>query len=343
MLQIFLDFEFMARYFVLSLLLPLVLFLALILLFWYIQSWLVLRTYYRIVLPELRRNRISYWLVGGAAVASHELLGHALVGAATGSETELQRTISPESGEVKISHRRSAWGYLSAILATLAPCFAPPLIVLLAFAVFFPGLLALSSFDPASALATLLSNFLAILGAVFNSDLTNPANLLFIYLLAALSLTAGASRADFHVVFDSTKQFWYFAAFLILAFAAGLEVLRAMLQMEDIALLFYPIASLLVLSSLTVLLGLFISLALALFLRNMREFGHVRKLIAFLSLPLAYIVLIYTPLPLTYPAILFVSVFFGVLVQFALKLLNPYVQKPGQGKSLRIRRGGNNG
>ncbi len=324
MLQVFFDFGYMLTYFLLELLLPLLVFMAFVLPLWYLQSLIILHAYYRIILPELRKNRILYWLIGWPAVASHELLGHALVSALTGSSPELHERISPERSAVRISHRRSAWGYFSAVIATIAPCFAPPFLLLAAFYFLFPGSLSLSAADLSSSLSLLFSNFLSILSVVFNSDLSSPSTFIFFYLLSALSLTAGASKTDFKIILEHTRTFWYFALFLLFTFSFGLELLRMGLGLPSTSLIFYPLASLLLLSFLLTLLGISLSLAFILFLRRMHEFTFLQKLLSFLAFPALYIPLTYTtlsfpPIP-AYFSYLLLSLLFALLIQSALKL-----------------------
>lgn len=336
MLQILPDLEFLLSYFLLELFLPLLIFLAFLFPLLYLQSRIVLGIYYRIVLPELRKNHLLYWLIGWPAVASHELLGHALIGAVTGSTAELHEVISPERGAVKIFHRRTAWGYLSALLATLAPSFALPLILLGVFHLLFPGLLSLTAPDLPSVLSLLFSNLLPVLAVLFNSDLSNPPTLLFIYLLSTLSLTAGASKTDFRIILESTRRFWYFALFLLLVFSLGLEPLRAILNLAGTGIIFYSLSSLFLLSFLLMLLGASLSVLLALYLRRMQEFGFLQKLLAALAFPALYLPLIYStlsfpPLP-PYFAYLLLSLLFALLFQsllkFAASLLNPPPRKP---------------
>ena len=322
MLQL-LDPEFIIRYFILGLLLPLTGFLALLIAFWYFQSKLVLFIYYKTVLPALRVSPVLYWVVGGAAVASHEILGHALVGAATGSKAELHQKITPEKSQVKISHRYSAWGYLSSILSTLAPCFAPPMAALGAFAFLFPGMPFLYAYDFHASFSTILPNFMLLASMLFNSDLTLPANLFFAYLISVLSLTAGASMADFRIVFAQTVRFWHFALFLLAVFAAGIEVVRIALGLPDAAFLLYPVASFLLLSFLVVLLGLVFPLILALFLKRMHGFGIFRRLVCFLAFPAAYLLFISfaPPLPYFHFLALAVSIAFAFGFEFLLGLV----------------------
>ena len=323
MLQILLDFGFLISYFLLSLLLPLLAFLSIFFTLFYLQSRITILSYYRIILPELRKNRLLYWLIGWPAVASHEILGHALVSAITGSSPQLYERISPERSAVKISHRRTAWGYLSGLLATLAPCFAPPLLILLAFYLLFPSSLSFFSPDLASSISLLSSNFLSIL-SIFNSDLSSPSAFFFVYLLSTISPTSGASKEDFHIILRQTRRFWYFALFLLLAFSFGLELLRAVLQLPTPLPILFTVSSLLLLTFLISLLGTFLSLLLTLFLFRMNSFPFPLKLLCGLSFPAAYISLTYStlsfpPLP-AYFSFLLISLLFSFLLQSLLML-----------------------
>jgi hypothetical protein len=199
-------------------------------------------------------------------------------------------------------------------------------LVLLAFTIFYP-----ISFDAynASALVSLtIRNFGVILNAVFNSDLTNPIILLLIYALSAVSMTAGASKADFRIIASHTMKYWHFALFLLLAFSAGLEAARIFLGLSSPLQLLMPLASFILLSFLLVLLGITISLSFAAYLKFVKEFPTYLKLVAFAAFPCTYLVLIYTPFSSPLPAYfsiltfsLLVLLVWTYLLKFALRSL----------------------
>lgn len=291
--QVLFDLEFMLRYFLLELLLPLSFFLLVLFVFWYLQARLVLRVYYGTVLPELRRNGILYGIFGNLAVASHEILGHALVSALTGSTPTLHTAITPEHAEVRIAHRRTAWGYLSAVLATLAPCFMPPLVLLAIFAILFPDTLYFDDRDPGGLLYTLYYDAANILDTLFNSSLANPSVLVIFLLAPIFSLTAGASKVDFRIVIQQSARYWYFLGFLLLFFSASLEMVRALLGFSHVRQVFYPIIAILLLSFFVVLLGLTIALMVTAYLSAMRGLPRWQKLLSFLAFPTVYAAFLY--------------------------------------------------
>ena len=316
MADAYLDIGAAAAYFATELLLPAILAIFAAFIFWRIQSAFVLHSYYLLILPELRQNRILYHVLGGAAVASHEILGHALVGVTTGSDAVVDANLTPESGRVRIAHKVTAWGYLSSILATLAPCFAPPAIIILAFVFLFPANITFGALDLPALISEVASNFASVLGIIFNSDLTNPAAQFAILLLSALSMTAGASTTDFRIISLQTRRYWHFALFLLLAFAAALEAMRVLLNLPSALNLFFPAASLLLLSFLTVLLGICISLAFAAYLRFIAGFPFYLKLISFAAFPASYVGVLYTPI--SFPLPYYISVLLASLFAMAI-------------------------
>ena len=339
----YLDLGATASYFLLELFLPLLIFVVSAYFLWRIQSRIALFSYYKLVLPQLRRNNLFYRLLGSAAVASHEILGHALVGVATGSDAEMAADLTPESGKVRIAHKVSAWGYLSAILATLAPCFAPPALILLAAIFLFPSTLAFIATDVPSLASEILSNFLSIASIAFNSDLTNPFATLFTLLLAVLSSTAGASRADFAIIRSQTRKYWYFALFLLLAASAGLEILRAFFSLPSALGLFFPAISFLFLAFLTVMLGVAISLAFAAYLKSLYGFSTLLKLASAVAFPAAYFAILYTtlsfPLPYYLSALLLSLLALAIWTALLRLAFSPVRGKeaPSRGRRMRMR------
>lgn len=289
--------------------------------FWRIQSKVVLYAYYRVVLPVLRENRLIYWVWGGTAVVSHELLGHMLVGITTGSDAKIAAQFTPEKGQVRIIHRQSAWGFLSAVLATIAPCFAPSALLLLAFSFFYP--ISFEVYDAQTLVLQTLTNFISILNVVFNSDLTNPPTLLFIYFLSTVSMTAGASKADFQIITSHILKYWYFTFSMLLVSSIGLEVLRAFFGLSSVLQLLLPLASFLFLSFLLIILGITISLYFAAYLKFVKNLPIYLKFIAFAAFPATYITVLYSPFysPLPpYFSILMLSLFILIVWTTFLKL-----------------------
>jgi len=316
--------DYLLNYFVFQLLLPLILFLVLIYCFWYLQSRLVLYVYYQLVLPQLRKNKFLYWAIGAPAVASHELLGHALTSAVTGSSPSLHKPIHPEKSAVRIRSKRTAMGYLSSILATIAPCFAPPLILITIFYFVYPNTLLFGGGTLQALLNNTLNNLAQFLTAVFNYNLLLPLNALFFYLVAIMSLTAGASKTDFRVVLGQTKKHWYFALFIVLASALGIELARIGMNYQTGLQVFYPIAGAMLLSLAVVLTGLLLMLAFAFYLKRMQEFNRWLKLLCFLSAPAAYYAIINTGtyfkvLP-RFTEALVLSLLFALALQSSIKL-----------------------
>lgn len=312
-------------YFVFELLIPLLIFILSTFFIWYVQSKIVLRAYYRNILPKLKKNRITYWLVGGAAVASHELLGHALVGAVTGSEAELFARITPERSAVKIRARRSAWGYLSSILATLAPCFFPPLILITLSWLIFPTHILIRGYDLSSTLSSVSQNFLFILDVVFNSSLLLPSTILLFYLLPVISFTAGSSKADFRIVLRQTKRYWYFALFLFIVFALGLEGARTFLNLPTAASILHLLFGVILLSFLLVIVGILMGIILSSYLEILFRLPLLYQLLLPLSFPISYLFLIETrfrPLILPYEYFFLYTLLSSTILSFFIVYLS---------------------
>jgi len=255
---------------------PFALALAAALIVWIAQTAIAYWAYRRIIYPEIRRNPVANYLVGWAAVAVHEF-GHAFVAAVTGSKIE-EVEITATRGHVKSLAEVSLLGWLSLALSSLAPTFLPPLLFLAAFNYAFPEKLLIGYATLEDIAYSDANNILAIASSL--ADLTSPASLALLYFIIILAPTAGPSGGDLRNVIEQTIRRPFALLVLLIVLGALFYAFEA---------LNFPITNPIIwavtLSFLTVLLGLALATALALYLREARampSWGVLLSLLAFL-------------------------------------------------------------
>ncbi|MFH1285715.1 MAG: hypothetical protein ABIH99_03980 [Candidatus Micrarchaeota archaeon] len=247
---------------------------------WLTQIFLVEFLYRRVIYPSMRKNRITSFFISWVAVASHELLGHFAVGAATGSQID-DIELSSSSGHVISRYEVSVFGWFSQAISSFAPCFAPTLLLLAIYYFAFPNqlLLPTSSFQQ-----ILLSQTTNIQNFAYSlTDLFNPFSLLLLYLIMPLSLTAASSTVDLKGFLSSiVRHPLIFLSFFIISLIIYASLLAFGINPS------YAVFWFVTLSFALVLLGNLLSLALAILVELTTRTSLLPTLLALLSFPSSY-------------------------------------------------------
>lgn len=232
--------------------------------FWLLQT-VVTKRVYRMVLDAVGGNRIAGFFVAWASIASHELLGHLVVGATTGVKIK-EVHVGERRGHVVSGVEQSFGGFSSLLFTSLAPCFMPP-VVLVAVALFlFPGVV-VWNWSGVDGVASSVSESVVGL-AVASSNFFELNSLLFVYLLAVVSLTASSSPEDVAVVLRQAVA--RPPAVLFLFVLLGVVVFTAEMIGANVV---NPLLWMLALSFCVVMGGSVVALAGAVWLKKVKEIG----------------------------------------------------------------------
>ncbi|MBI5159176.1 hypothetical protein HY992_03590 [Candidatus Micrarchaeota archaeon] len=260
---------------------PTVLVLASAFCFWLVQT-IATKRVYKIVLAEAGKNKVANFLVAWASIASHELLGHFVVGVTTGSKIK-EVHVGERRGHVVSGFEQSFGGFSSLLFTSLAPCFMPP-IVLVALAFFlFPGVVVsdwTNGID--GVIASVVESVVGL--AIASSDFFNLNSLLFVYLLVVVSLTASSSPEDVAVVIRQAVA--RPPAVLFLFVLLGVVVFTAEAIGANVV---NPLLWVLLLSFAVVIGGLAVALAATFYLKKLREARVVGGVACMLLLVAIYV------------------------------------------------------
>ncbi|MBI4399290.1 hypothetical protein HY570_00940 [Candidatus Micrarchaeota archaeon] len=295
---------------------PFVMLVITLFILWGLQIIITQRAYLKYIFPEIRKHKITYWAIGWVAIASHEILGHMIVGASTGARIE-DVVVTPTGGHVTSTQEVSLLGQFSLIMQSFAPCFSPPIFMVLLFYLLFPNNLLLPD-QFTSILDTNIQNVITIASTITN--LWNPYSWIFIYALIVTSLTAGASTEDVRVAVVRSIERPLVPVFLFIILLA-LTLIFANLGYDALPFLFWLIT----LSFAMVMLGIVIATFIAFYLKNTESLDLSRKIIAFLSYAITYLAISYSNYP--YHMAFGISIFIGTLILLILRLTSPRVQR----------------
>lgn len=177
---------------------------------WVTQSAIVLGFCRRAIYPVLYRSALTTWLIAQPSIIFHEL-AHFFFAVASGSHIKVKESfITPTAGRIAAVHEESIFGWVSRVVAALAPSIGPPLIIaVLAFitaqrfefdpsVLFYPASYAELRQSTAIAGALLFSNAQIFLNTI--TDLSKPLTYLLIYLAMIGTIAAGPSRGDWRTM-----------------------------------------------------------------------------------------------------------------------------------------------
>ena len=187
-----------------------------ILIFWLIQSTILLFVSRRFILPVLYKNKLTEWFIVEVAIAVHEL-SHLTAAFFTGSEINLKESfVTSKGGRIAARTSQTIGGWISTLIAAFAPAFVPSLVLFVVFIALFGvnvPLNKLSKVDPFSLdISICISNLNRIIDPILNSLLEtifNPSfiTLLFFYFLIVSSLTSCPSEDDWRAAFNVLLSF----------------------------------------------------------------------------------------------------------------------------------------
>jgi phage shock protein PspC (stress-responsive transcriptional regulator) len=178
----------------------------LLLLFWLIQSILILYVTRKYIFPVFLKNRFIEWVIVQPSVAVHEL-SHLFAAIFTGSYVT-ESFISSRAGRVTTLSSESIGGWISRAIAAFAPSFQTLLLLILIIIVFpnaLPEFSIHSIFEYKESYNEIVEGILFGLGIFFEiilnifqsvTPLSIAAFVLVLYLLAILSMTATPSEED---------------------------------------------------------------------------------------------------------------------------------------------------
>lgn len=202
---------------------PSLLFFA-ILIFWFIQSTLLLFVSRKYILPVLYKHKITEWFIVELAIAIHEL-SHLTAAFLTGSEINLKESfVTSKGGRIAARTSQSIGGWISTIIAAFAPAFVPSLVLFVVFITIFQinvPFYKINKVSPYSAdlnlyLTTISSNIDVIIKSLIEAILSPSfASLLFFYFLMVSSLTSSPSEDDWKASFNVLLSFPIIPLFVI--------------------------------------------------------------------------------------------------------------------------------
>ncbi|MCS7109265.1 MAG: hypothetical protein NZ903_00515 [Candidatus Micrarchaeota archaeon] len=182
---------------------PILLFSAIIL-FWFIQSLLLLYFTRKYFLPVFYKHKITEIFIVEFSIAIHEL-SHLIAALFTGSEINLKESfISSRAGRIATRASHSIGGWISIIIAAFAPAFVPSMFLFAISIIFFGAEIDLHKIINGSVdigLESYLNLLLHLSGQIIQfllSIVTSPTFpvLLFVYISIISSLTSAPSEDD---------------------------------------------------------------------------------------------------------------------------------------------------
>jgi hypothetical protein len=239
----------------------------LLLVFWLVQSIIILNVTRKYIFPVLFKNKFLEWVIVQPSVAVHEI-SHLLAAIFTGSFVS-ESFISSRAGRVTALSSESIGGWISRIIAAFAPTFQTFLvfiIIILLFPNYLPNFSLSSIFEYKEDFGEIMNEIFLTLNLFFqivfnilqSINLTSAFILIFVfYLLVVLSLTATPSEDDWkaglQVIFSPIPFFSVLFGFIILSVIFsyfGKSIL-------------VPLASFLAINFIIAIFGIFVSFLLS--------------------------------------------------------------------------------
>ncbi|MEM3408228.1 MAG: hypothetical protein QXT40_01795 [Candidatus Micrarchaeia archaeon] len=195
-------------------LIPILVFIG-ILLFWFIQSVVLLFVARKFIFPSLYKHKLTEWFVVEFAIAIHEL-SHLFAALFTGSEINLKESfVTSKEGRIAARSSQSIGGWISIIIAAFAPAFIPSLVLfilsIILFQVNIPIYKVLEA-KPNIGLESYISILSSILLPLVNlllSLIISPSlfSVIFIYFMIISSLTSAPSEDDWKASYSVLFSF----------------------------------------------------------------------------------------------------------------------------------------
>lgn len=251
---------------VLFLIQPSAVFVALLVL-WVIQSLTVLYLSRKLIFPQLYKFKITELFVAEVSIAIHEM-SHLISVVLTGSGVNIGESfINPREGRITATRGESIGGWISSVIAALAPAFLSALIFFAAVVLITQVQLPFTqiySFNSSNSniltgiLSSITSVILPFMYVLITTILQpNLISIILIYFLIVLSITAGPSEGDW----QAAMSILFSPISLISLFALLLAANYVFIQFNINILL--PIISADILSIFIVAVGLIAAFILA--------------------------------------------------------------------------------
>ncbi|MEM3455233.1 MAG: hypothetical protein QXW80_02615 [Candidatus Micrarchaeia archaeon] len=186
-----------------------------ILLFWFIQSVVLLFIARRFIFPSLYKYRLTEWFIIEFAIAIHEL-SHLFAALFTGSEINLKESfVTSKGGRIATRSSQSIGGWISIIIAAFAPAFIPSLVLfilsIILFQVNIPMYKVLEA-KPNISLESYISILSSIVIPLVNlllSLIISPSllSVIFIYFIIVSSITSAPSEDDWKATYSVLFSF----------------------------------------------------------------------------------------------------------------------------------------
>ncbi len=193
---------------------PILIFIG-VLLFWFIQSVVLLFITRKFIFPSLYKYRLTEWLIVEFAIAIHEL-SHFFAALFTGSEINLKESfVTSKGGRIAARTSQSIGGWISTIIAAFAPAFIPSLALFIFSIILFQVnvpiyklLEAKPDLSFESYISIISSIVLPLVNLLF-SLLTSPSlfSVIFLYFMIVASLTSTPSEDDWKASFSVLFSF----------------------------------------------------------------------------------------------------------------------------------------
>ncbi|MEM3369752.1 MAG: hypothetical protein QXE90_02775 [Candidatus Micrarchaeia archaeon] len=185
------------------------------LLFWFIQSVVLLFVARKFIFPSLYKYKLTEWFVVEFAIAIHEL-SHFFAALFTGSEINLKESfLTSKGGRIAARSSHSIGGWISIVIAAFAPAFIPSLVLFILSIILFQvnvPIYKLLEAKPNISLESYISILSSIVLPLVNlllSLIISPSlfSVIFIYFMIISSLTSAPSEDDWKASYSVLFSF----------------------------------------------------------------------------------------------------------------------------------------
>ena len=235
-----------------------------LLLFWLIQSTIILYITRKYIFKILFRNKLIEWIFVQPSIAVHEI-SHIFAAVFTGSYVS-ESFISPRAGRVTALSSESIGGWISRIIAAFAPSFQTFLILIILTLLFphaIPEDFNISTLfeykedyrEITNEILVAVNSFFVMISNIFKSLTPNSIIILvfILYLLIILSITATPSEDDWkaalQVILSPVPFFSIFLSFI------SIYVVFSYFKIGFLA----PMISILIINFIIAIFGIFVS------------------------------------------------------------------------------------